>query len=551
MHLRVADAYENVLGAKAEEKASELAHHLVQAGAAVDPSRTLRFLELAGDRALASAAAEKSLYFFDTAISLDVEDKKQRADLLFKRGLAHWNLSRSEPAIADWLQALPLYEDLEDRVGITIVCAAAGYPHILLNRIDEGIELAKKGLQAVGDRRTHEVCRLLAQAGLVIGQKDYRAGLELFERAEGLVETLGDSTLGAEVLSLKALLHLAYLDVRGAAECGERATRLLDSTGALWWRADALNWTLLGLVMLGRVEEAALIADELDDVAGRVGNASVLRNIPICRAVMASLEADVDSVEVWLRRAIEASRDAGIPHWFEELGELGLVHCFRGRNESGLEKLDSAMELDPCDSPFSGVVPPMLFVVKAYASDPRALEFLEKEVPLPGIGDVNFSEGIRLIYAIEGLAVLGENKKASDLYPQASEIAKRVPVLLYFGLMPQTVAGIAAAAGEQWDKAVEHFETSLRQAHEFPHKLEQPQVRYWYAKMLTDRNAPGDRDKARQFLDEAIEAYETIDFPLSFVIIDRRGNCELVCHDEEESKVDVRETVPPSRRLRT
>ena len=39
---------------------------------------------------------------------------------------------------------------------------------------------------------------------------------------------------------------------------------------------------------------------------------------------------------------------------------------------------------------------------------------------------------------------------------------------------------------------------------------------------------------------------------LSFVIINRRGNCGLVCSDEEEeSKVDVRETVPPSRRLRT
>ena len=100
-----------------------------------------------------------------------------------------------------------------------------------------------------------------------------------------------------------------------------------------------------------------------------------------------------------------------------------------------------------------------------------------------------------------------------DYNPQAAEIAKRAPMLFYYGLMTQTVAGIAAAAGEQWGKAVEHFETSLRQAHEFPHKLEQPQVRYWYARMLTDRNAPGDRDKARQFLGEAIEAYETIDFP--------------------------------------
>lgn len=68
MHLRVADALEKILGDRADERAADLAHHLVQAGAAVDLSRTIRYLELAGDRALESAAPEEALYFFDTAI---------------------------------------------------------------------------------------------------------------------------------------------------------------------------------------------------------------------------------------------------------------------------------------------------------------------------------------------------------------------------------------------------------------------------------------------------------------------------------------------------
>ncbi len=297
MHLRVADAYEKVLGDKAVEKAAELAHHLVQAGAAVDPSRTIRYLERAGDDAFDSAAAEEALYFFDTAISLDIEDKKQQADLLFKRGLAQRNLGRVASSVADWLEALQLYEDLADRDGITIVCAAAIYPQVGLNRIDEGIELANKGLQAIGERRTAEACRLRAQAGMIKGMKNYRVGLELMERAEDLAETLGDSTLLAEVLSLKTPLHQTYLDVRLQFECGERATGLLASTGELWLQAEALMWTLLALLMLGRVEEAAPIADELDNVAARVGNASVRRNVPVCRTFMAWLEADLDNVE--------------------------------------------------------------------------------------------------------------------------------------------------------------------------------------------------------------------------------------------------------------
>ncbi|MCJ7831701.1 MAG: DUF4071 domain-containing protein [Dehalococcoidia bacterium] len=72
---------------------------------------------------------------------------------------------------------------------------------------------------------------------------------------------------------------------------------------------------------------------------------------------------------------------------------------------------------------------------------------------------------------------------------------------------------MAAAAGEQWEKAEEHYRTALRQAHEIPVVIEQPEVRRWYARMLIDRNGPGDREKARQLLTEAIEGYRRIGMP--------------------------------------
>ena len=75
------------------------------------------------------------------------------------------------------------------------------------------------------------------------------------------------------------------------------------------------------------------------------------------------------------------------------------------------------------------------------------------------------------------------------------------------------MAGIAAAAAGQWEKAEEHYKTALRQAHELPHKIEQPEVRRWYARMLLDRDAPGDRDRARELLTEAIEMYRRIGMP--------------------------------------
>lgn len=76
-----------------------------------------------------------------------------------------------------------------------------------------------------------------------------------------------------------------------------------------------------------------------------------------------------------------------------------------------------------------------------------------------------------------------------------------------------TYAGIAAAAGGRWEKAEEHYQEALHLAHDLPVVIAQPEVRRWYARMLIDRDGPGDPDKARQLLTEAIAMYREIGMP--------------------------------------
>ncbi len=82
-------------------------------------------------------------------------------------------------------------------------------------------------------------------------------------------------------------------------------------------------------------------------------------------------------------------------------------------------------------------------------------------------------------------------------------------------------AGIAATRAGRFDEAIEHFEAALRQAHELPHKIEQPEVRRWYAYILIERNAPGDVGKARTLIAEAIAMYTTIGMPLHIELAER------------------------------
>ena len=119
-----------------------------------------------------------------------------------------------------------------------------------------------------------------------------------------------------------------------------------------------------------------------------------------------------------------------------------------------------------------------------------------------------------LLAAVEGLCVLGERDEAAELYPLVLEAIDSGALIVRFDCrLSQTVAGMAAAAARQWEGAEEHYRTALRQARELPHKIEQPEVRRWYARMLVDRDGPGDRDRALQLLAEAFPMYREIGMP--------------------------------------
>jgi len=115
--------------------------------------------------------------------------------------------------------------------------------------------------------------------------------------------------------------------------------------------------------------------------------------------------------------------------------------------------------------------------------------------------------------AVEGLAVLGEREKAAKLYPLVLDAVDTGAVVVWYSRLLHAVAGMAAAAGEDWEKAEEHYQTALRQAHEIPVVIAQPEVRRWYAHMLIDRDAPGDGEKARELLTEAVAMYRRIGMP--------------------------------------
>jgi hypothetical protein len=119
-----------------------------------------------------------------------------------------------------------------------------------------------------------------------------------------------------------------------------------------------------------------------------------------------------------------------------------------------------------------------------------------------------------LLLAVEGLFMLGELQRARDFYSIVRELLGTEAIwVAWVALFPQTIAGVAAAAARQWELSEEHFRTAWRQAEQFPHRLEQAEIRRFYASMLLGRGASNDRKRARQLLIEAGKIHARIGMP--------------------------------------
>jgi len=191
------------------------------------------------------------------------------------------------------------------------------------------------------------------------------------------------------------------------------------------------------------------------------------------------------------------------------------VYFWRGRWEEAAKEVRKVTEL-ATKGIFEGGEWSLEFGLKAYAGerDAALAMFGSKRGDLARPGERRTVGALAMLFtAVEGLAILHEKEGAAQLY---SVVLENIPVDdagLPTSTRPNVVAGMAASAAQQWDKAEEHYQNALRLAHKLPVVIAQPETRRWYAWMLLDRDAPGDREKASELLTEAIAMYRKIGMP--------------------------------------
>jgi len=520
LHADVADAIERLYPAAVNERAGEIVYHLLKAGSFADQQRLVRWLTLVGKGALEAAAFEEARRSFQSALSHQgAADPRQRADLLanlakVERGLDHWDV-----ALAHLHEVVEIYVNLGDREMVGGSFAKLTGALNSAGRFKEAIEAAHRGLACLQADISAGRVRLLAGLAQALASTGaYEPAHEALRKGLNIASQLSDTKLEARLLGVQSVVDFQFLQLRESANNGFLSKQLGGSDLPPWDRGLHLLCLYLALVHLGRLEEAARIADELEPLAIKIRQ---YVSVAYCLSTRAWIEfgktPDLDKLEASFQRVSKSAEEASFAYRaaFSEI-QLSLVNFFRG---NWADAVLHAQASCPAESGASieGSGQGTLFRQMAYAGNrDGALAILdEKRALLPRRGQPNsFGSWSMLVLVIEGLVMLGERSQAAQLYSLACELVDTGAVTLSgISRFTQTIAGLAAAAAHHWEAAETHFQIALQQAESFPYCLEQAEIRRFHAMMLIDRAAPGDREKAQTLLREALESYQRIGMP--------------------------------------
>jgi tetratricopeptide (TPR) repeat protein len=114
LHASIARAIELVYPDAVDDRAGEIADHLLKAGSFADRHALVRWLTLAGKAAIEVAAFEEGRRSFQSALShLAPADVREKADLLTHIAIAEGGLERWDTALSDLREALEIYINLK------------------------------------------------------------------------------------------------------------------------------------------------------------------------------------------------------------------------------------------------------------------------------------------------------------------------------------------------------------------------------------------------------------------------------------------------------
>jgi class 3 adenylate cyclase/tetratricopeptide (TPR) repeat protein len=520
LHLQAAEVIERQFADDLEAHAADLAHHLSHAGRSADRARLVRYLTIAGERAVDVAAFDDAVNHFEYALSLlPANDQLGRAQLLERLAMALRSVGRWDDALRTMNGALDRYEALGEADAIGRMGWAMVYQLVWTARMMEGVQMGQRTLAALGSTVSADKARLLSAVALAISiGGDYATAKATFEQARALAEQVGNERALADVLHMQTIHHLSYCELSEGVRVGLRAAEIFEQESALWDLCSVQAFVVYQDGILTSHGLAASFSDKTLNIAERLGHHGAVLLVLSDRILQAAILGDLPQVEALGPQILDIAERGGLPWRYEGHIYLGLAADWRGDGERAEAELRKAVELEP-PSAYAGQSVALL--ARHFASQGRVDEVIElfrsehAQSRWPSLERVNSLGSWNCLFGfVEAFFLCGLHDQAAALSPlmaRALELGTRWTT--FDGGLMETHAGLVAAAAHRWEEAERQLATARGIAENMHNLVELADLSRLHAKMLLDRGSTGDHTRAVEMLEEARSAYRSFGMP--------------------------------------
>jgi class 3 adenylate cyclase/tetratricopeptide (TPR) repeat protein len=518
VHSRIARALKEEFADLAETQPELVAHHYTEAGLTEE---AIPYWQKAGEQALQRAAFPEAINYLTEALTLlpelsesDVDLRQQqrgqlRCALLLAIGEAQGRggqpIKAQETVIrataaAQRMASAPLIARAAWQLAVFSMQVGLSVPQSQIRLFED--TLAKIGPED-GSLRA---AMLSALASMLPSVGANQRALEYGQQAAAMARRLGESQL------LPMILNGICFALQSPQQASQRLTyahEMLESAKqvkSLQLVAFALAWTANAALETGDVIALKRAIKEYMAVAEEMREPFLLCLLKGFHAGEASLEGRFADFE---RLALEGYAIGQTLEVENAAGILG-TQMFTLRREQGrLGEVESLLRRFVSTSEGANAWRPGLAVIYAELG-----HLTEAAAEFEQIAQLDFADIPRdakwlasMTYLADVCVLLGDRSRALILYKMMLPY-KGVNVLMgaasaCYGAVSRYLGALAATIGN-WHDAEQHFDDALTMNHRMGARPWLAHTQYQYARMLLSRDQPGDSEKAKALLRDAL-----------------------------------------------
>jgi predicted ATPase/KaiC/GvpD/RAD55 family RecA-like ATPase len=519
LHSSVGTALEKVYAGKLDEHLGELASHFLESG---DKEKALDYFLKAGEKAQSIYANKEAISYSESALKL-LEEKddalQERARILETLGDIEAVAGEYDACIKSWNDTLPLWTQLNERVKTARLHRKLA--HVFWNRMGEIKEAKYHHDKALKILEAEPESVELATVYDDMSNMFWRNGDLATARPRGEKALELAKKLNAYEVVANTYIDLAMISARTgenwklSVDYCERALKIALDNGYM-------ETALRAYVDLSQTLPAEEHDRTLDlqqkglELAKKVGHVAYQSWISENLADVYAWMGDMDKAKLLAEESLALDRKSGeMTHLASSLATLGFIHQILGELDKSERCYSEALNL----SQKSNEIQPILNIYRLlglFHFDKgefiKAREFWEKQYETSEKAGEKAAKMFASAFLLWSCVELGEFERVVDSIDGLYKFYQEHEVNFMLAMLDALRGGLFRAQ-HRWEESIKYFERSLQ---EWELINARQWYTYWfvkfllceYARVYVERDQQGDREKARDLLNQALAIFQ-------------------------------------------